>query len=63
MRVKTILNRIQKFKSFVYSAVLWMEGLDGEVAIEAELRPPADARPRCSISVAWRVRCDRVQRA
>jgi hypothetical protein len=45
MRVKTILNRIQKFKSFVYSAVLWMEGLDGEVAIEAELRPPADARP------------------
>lgn len=49
MHVKTILNRVQKFKSFVYSAVRWIEGPGGELAIEAELRPRANARARCSI--------------
>jgi transposase len=49
MHVKTILNRIQKFKSFVYSAVRWIEGPGGEPAIEAELRPRTNARARCSI--------------
>ena len=28
MQLKTILNRVQKFKSFVYSAVYWVEGPD-----------------------------------
>jgi transposase len=49
MHVKTILNRIQKFKSFVYSAVRWIEGPGGEPAIEAELRPRTNARACCSI--------------
>jgi len=49
MHVKTILNRIQKFKSFVYSAVRWIEGPGGEPAIEAELRPRTNARVHCSI--------------
>jgi transposase len=49
MHVKTILNRIQKFKSFVYSAVRWIEGPGGEPAIEAELRPRTNARAHCSI--------------
>ena len=26
MQIKTILNRVQKFKSFVYGAVRWVEG-------------------------------------
>jgi hypothetical protein len=25
MHIKTILNRVQKFKSFVYGAVRWVE--------------------------------------
>jgi transposase len=49
MHVKTILNRVQKFKSFVYSAVRWIEGPGGEPAIEAELRPRTNSRARCSI--------------
>ena len=49
MHVKTILNRIQKFKSFVYSTVRWVDGPGGEPAIEAELRPRANARACCSI--------------
>ena len=26
MQIKTILNRVQKFKSFVYGTVRWIEG-------------------------------------
>lgn len=48
MQVKTSLNRIQRFKSFVYGAVCWTEGPSGEPAIEAELRPRANGRARCS---------------
>jgi transposase len=60
MHVKTILNRIQKFKSFVYSAVRWIEGPDGKPAIEAELRPRTNARPRCSICGSQAPGYDRV---
>ena len=49
MQVKTILNRVQKFKSFVYSSVRWVEGPGGEPIIEAELRPRANSRARCSM--------------
>ncbi len=27
MRLKPILNRVQKFKSFVYEALRWVEGV------------------------------------
>ncbi len=48
MQVKTNLNRVQKFKSFVDSAVRWVEAPGGEPAIEAELRPRTGSRGHCS---------------
>lgn len=47
MHVKTILNRVQKFKSFVYASVRLVEGAKG-LYIEAALRARANGRPRCS---------------
>lgn len=49
MQVKTILNRVQKFKSFVYAGVRWIDGPGGEPAIEAELRARVNGRARCSV--------------
>ena len=47
MQIKTILNRVQKFKSFVYGAVRWVEA--GTVpALEVELRPRVHSRGICS---------------
>jgi transposase len=43
MQVTTILNRVQKFKSFVYSTVRWA----GDV-IEIEVVPRANGKPVCS---------------
>ena len=47
MQLKTILNRVQKFKSFVYDSVRWVEHA-GEPTIEAELRPRTNGRAICS---------------
>lgn len=47
MQVKTILNRVQKFKSFVYTAVQFVDAA-GEPVIEAELRPRANSQAACS---------------
>ena len=47
MQLKTILNRIQKFKSFVYGTICWVEDAK-EPTIEAELRPRGNSRPICS---------------
>ncbi|MCP4343658.1 MAG: ISL3 family transposase, partial [Desulfobulbaceae bacterium] len=47
MQLKTILNRIQNFKSFVYGTIRWVEDAE-EPTIEAELRPRANSRPICS---------------
>lgn len=47
MQVKTILNRVQKHRSFVYGRVQFVEGPGGAV-IEAEIRPRANSQPRCS---------------
>ena len=49
MQLKTILNRVQKFKSFVYAKVRWVDGPGGETAIEAELQPRGNSRPRCAL--------------
>jgi transposase len=46
MQLKTILNRIQKFKSFVYGTIRWVEDAK-EPTIEAELRPRSNSRPTC----------------
>ena len=47
MHLKTILNRVQNFKSFVYHTVRWVEDAS-EPTIEAELRPRANSRAVCS---------------
>ncbi len=47
MQLKTILNRVQKFKSFVYGAVRWVEGVK-EPTVVVELRPRSNSRPVCS---------------
>ncbi|MEJ2461027.1 MAG: ISL3 family transposase [Candidatus Thiodiazotropha sp.] len=47
MQLKTILNRVQKFKSFVYGSVRWVESA-GAPMIEAELHPRRGSHPVCS---------------
>ncbi len=47
MQVKTILNRVQKFKSFVYGAVRWAEGACIPT-LEVEIKPRANSHPVCS---------------
>jgi transposase len=47
MQLKTILNHVQKFKSFVYTAVRWAEHA-GKPALEVELQPRANSRAACS---------------
>lgn len=47
MLLKTILNRVQKHRGFVYGAVRLVEERRALV-IEAEIRPRVHSRPRCS---------------
>ena len=46
MQVKAILNRVEKQRSFVYGAVGFTEGPNE--AIEVQVRPRSNGRPRCS---------------
>jgi len=47
MQLKTILNRVQKFKSFVYGNVKWAES-DGVSALLIEIIARAHSSPICS---------------
>lgn len=47
MQLKTILNRVQKFKSFVYGDVEWEE-VDGNRVLVVEIWPRQNSRPICS---------------
>lgn len=47
MRIQTILNRVQKFQSFVYGEVRLVEGFP-KPALEVELGSRANSRPICS---------------
>jgi transposase len=47
MQLKTILNRVESFKSFVYGKVRWVQG-DGQSAIEVELHARKNGRAICS---------------
>lgn len=47
MQVKTILNRVQKFKSFVYGDARWEE-MNGETVLLVEIFPRRNSRPICS---------------
>lgn len=49
MQLKTILNRIQKHRSFVYGQMEWGESKRaGEPVIEVEVRARTNSRPLCS---------------
>ena len=48
MQLKSILNRVQKFKSFVYGNISWVEGVAGPT-LEVELHPRRNSRPVCSV--------------
>lgn len=48
MHVKTILNRVQKHRSFVYDAIRLVEVAGGGLALEVEILPRANGRPVCS---------------
>src|SRR4051812_21980958 len=47
MRIQTILNRVEKFKSFSYGAARLEERSDGP-ALVVQMRPRKNSRPRCS---------------
>jgi transposase len=47
MQLQTILNRVQKFKSFVYAKARLVT-VRGEAALEVEIQPRANGRALCS---------------
>jgi transposase len=47
MQLKTILNRVEHFKSFVYGKIQWLEG-EERLAIEVEVLARKNSRPICS---------------
>jgi len=47
LQLKNFLNRVQKFKSFVYTTVRWIEH-GGEPALEVGVEPRANSRALCS---------------
>lgn len=47
MQLKTIINHVTQYKSFVVGNVRWLE-VSGEVSLEVELRHRANGRPICS---------------
>ena len=47
MQLKTILNRVEPFKSFVYGKVRWVEEA-ARPTLEAEIHPRKNGRPICA---------------
>ena len=47
MQLKTILNRVQKFKSFVYGQIRW-EQMNGQPVLLVEVFPRSNGRAICS---------------
>ena len=47
MQLKTILNRVESFKSFVYGKVQWVEGTE-RPALEVEVLARKNGRAICS---------------
>lgn len=48
MQLKTILNRVQKFKSFVYADVQWGTGIGSQAVLLVEVVPRRNSRAICS---------------
>ncbi len=59
MQLKTILNRVQKFKSFVYSTARWA-GDESRPVLEVEVVERANGRARCSVCGRRRPGYDRL---
>lgn len=47
MQLKTILNRVERYKSFVYGEPRWADDA-GRLTIEVPIKPRANSRPICS---------------
>lgn len=48
MQIKTLLNTVENFKSFVYKAVSF-EVINGRKALVADIKPRVNAKPECSV--------------
>ena len=48
MQIKTLLNRVENYKSFVYKAVS-LEVINGRKTLVADIKPRANAKPECSV--------------
>ena len=48
MQIKSILNRVQKYKSFVYGDVHWVEEALAPT-LDVDIRPRANSHPVCSV--------------
>ena len=59
MQLKTILNRVQKFKSFVYGSARWVNEA-GQPAVEVELHARANSRAICPACARRRPGYDRL---
>jgi transposase len=48
MQLKTILNRVQKFKSFIYGDVVWLDSNKDNLALLIQMLARANSKPICS---------------
>ena len=48
MQLKTILNRVQKFKSFVYGNIVWLDSGKNSLALLVQVVARANSKPICS---------------
>jgi len=48
MQLKTILNRVQKFKSFVYGNIIWLDAKPNNPAILIHVEARTNSKPICS---------------
>ena len=48
MQLKTILNRVQKFKSFVYGDIVWLDSGQENLAILVQMLVRANSKAICS---------------
>ncbi len=60
MQLKTILNRVTNYRSFVVEKARWSED-SGELSLEIEMQPRTNGRPTCSGSGQVRPGYDRAE--
>ena len=62
MRIRTLLNDCQKFKSFVYKRE-YIETISGELALIVEIAERKNSRPICSCCEKASSQYDRISKA